>query len=113
MEFARGQLAGTPLCMKQYCRLFTSYRYPGLKTDALGVRTNAASEHIIVACKNQVFGMRANFSSEEALHFWSNKWEVGSAARFLTSINRRHWRARPLRTYRPLTQLQAIPSVAL
>uniref|UniRef100_A0A3Q3EAR3 Choline O-acetyltransferase n=1 Tax=Hippocampus comes TaxID=109280 RepID=A0A3Q3EAR3_HIPCM len=60
VEFARGQLAGTPLCMKQYCRLFTSYRYPGLKTDALAVRANAASaasEHIIVACKNQFFAL--------------------------------------------------------
>ncbi|KAM7381473.1 hypothetical protein PAMA_012355 [Pampus argenteus] len=58
VEFARGQLAGTPLCMEQYYRLFNSYRYPGLKTDALKVQSNAASsapEHIIVACKNQFF----------------------------------------------------------
>ncbi|XP_019938358.2 choline O-acetyltransferase-like [Paralichthys olivaceus] len=59
VESARGQLAGTPLCMEQYYRLFTSYRYPGLKTDTLKVQTNAASssapEHIIVACKNQFF----------------------------------------------------------
>ncbi|GAA6214394.1 choline O-acetyltransferase-like [Lates japonicus] len=58
VEFARGQLAGTPLCMEQYYRLFTSYRYPGIKTDTLKVQTNAASsapEHIIVACKNQFF----------------------------------------------------------
>ncbi|KAI3364796.1 hypothetical protein L3Q82_000990 [Scortum barcoo] len=58
VEFARGQLAGTPLCMEQYYRLFTSYRYPGLKTDTLKVQTNAASsapEHIIVARKNQFF----------------------------------------------------------
>uniref|UniRef100_A0A3P9KAV8 Choline O-acetyltransferase n=1 Tax=Oryzias latipes TaxID=8090 RepID=A0A3P9KAV8_ORYLA len=56
VDFARGQLAGTPLCMEQYYRLFTSYRYPGLKTDTL--RVNAASkapEHVIVACKNQFF----------------------------------------------------------
>ncbi|XP_075999660.1 choline O-acetyltransferase b [Genypterus blacodes] len=58
MDFARGQLAGTPLCMEQYYRLFTSYRYPGLKTDTLKVKMNAASsepEHIVVACKNQFF----------------------------------------------------------
>lgn len=57
LDFARGQLAGTPLCMEQYYRLFTSYRYPGLKTDTLKVDLNAASsvpEHMIVACKNQV-----------------------------------------------------------
>ncbi|KAM6897401.1 choline O-acetyltransferase b [Xenentodon cancila] len=58
VDFARGQLAGTPLCMEQYRHLFTSYRYPGLKTDMLKVHVNAASsvpEHIIVACKNQFF----------------------------------------------------------
>ncbi|KAM4715962.1 choline O-acetyltransferase b isoform 1-T3 [Anableps anableps] len=58
LDFARGQLAGTPLCMEQYYRLFTSYRYPGLKTDTLKVDVNAASsapEHMIVACKNQFF----------------------------------------------------------
>ena len=57
VDFARGQLAGPPLCMEQYYRLFSSYRYPGLKTDTLKVQTSAASsapEHIIVACKNQV-----------------------------------------------------------
>ncbi|KAM8837497.1 choline O-acetyltransferase b [Spinachia spinachia] len=63
VDFARGQLAGTPLCMEQYYRLFTSYRYPGLKTDALKVQMNgacassssSAPQHIIVACKNQFF----------------------------------------------------------
>lgn len=57
VDFARGQLAGTPLCMEQYHRLFTSYRYPGRKTDTLKVRSNetsAAPQHVIVACKNQV-----------------------------------------------------------
>ncbi|XP_028287252.1 choline O-acetyltransferase b [Parambassis ranga] len=58
VDFAQGQLAGTPMCMEQYYRIFTSYRYPGLKTDTLKVQMNAASsapEHIIVACKNQFF----------------------------------------------------------
>jgi len=43
--------------MEQYYRLFTSYRYPGLKTDILKVQINgisSAPEHIIVVCKNQV-----------------------------------------------------------
>ncbi|XP_075883985.1 choline O-acetyltransferase b [Nelusetta ayraudi] len=58
VDFARGQLAGTPLCMEQYHRLFTSYRYPGRKTDTLKVQSNeasAAAQHVIVACKNQFF----------------------------------------------------------
>uniref|UniRef100_G3ND37 Choline O-acetyltransferase n=1 Tax=Gasterosteus aculeatus aculeatus TaxID=481459 RepID=G3ND37_GASAC len=58
VDFARGQLAGTPLCMEQYYRLFKSYRYPGLKTDTLEVQMDAASSaprHIVVACKNQFF----------------------------------------------------------
>ncbi|XP_056152714.1 choline O-acetyltransferase-like [Lampris incognitus] len=59
VDFARGQLAGTPLCMQQYNRLFTSYRFPGLKRDTLKIKMNPASssepEHIIVACKNQFF----------------------------------------------------------
>lgn len=57
LEYARGQLAGTPMCMEQYYRLFTSYRHPGLKTDTLKVQTNASSlvpQHVIVAYKNQV-----------------------------------------------------------
>lgn len=57
VEYARGQLAGTPMCQEQYHRLFTSYRYPGPKTDTLEVRADASSsvpEHIIVACKHQV-----------------------------------------------------------
>uniref|UniRef100_A0A8C5NF79 Choline O-acetyltransferase n=1 Tax=Gouania willdenowi TaxID=441366 RepID=A0A8C5NF79_GOUWI len=56
VDFARGQLAGTPLCMEQYYRVFGSYRYPGLKTDMLKVHMNcAALEHMIVMCKNQFF----------------------------------------------------------
>ncbi|KAM3859934.1 choline O-acetyltransferase b [Diretmus argenteus] len=58
VDYARGQLAGTPLCMEQYYRLFTSCRLPGLKRDTLKVQMKAASsepEHIIVAFKNQFF----------------------------------------------------------
>ncbi|XP_034715982.1 choline O-acetyltransferase-like [Etheostoma cragini] len=68
VDFARGQLAGTPLCMEQYYRLFNSYRYPGLKTDTLKVQINAASsapKHIIVACKNQFFVLDIVANSKE------------------------------------------------
>ncbi|XP_036395098.1 choline O-acetyltransferase-like [Megalops cyprinoides] len=58
VEYARGQLAGTPLCMEQYYRLFTSYRLPGPKQDTLVAQKSSVMpepEHIIVACKNQFF----------------------------------------------------------
>lgn len=57
VDFARGQLAGTPLCMEQYYRLFTTYRLPGPKTDTLVAQKSCVMpepEHIIVAYKNQV-----------------------------------------------------------
>ena len=58
VDYARGQLAGTPLCMRQYSRMFTYYRRPGHTTDTQ-IESPAAAvasepEHIIVACKNQV-----------------------------------------------------------
>ncbi|XP_058882398.1 choline O-acetyltransferase-like isoform X2 [Acipenser ruthenus] len=58
IDYARGQLAGTPLCMKQYYRLFSSYRLPGHKKDTLVAEKNSVMpepEHIIIACKNQFF----------------------------------------------------------
>uniref|UniRef100_A0A672GXI7 Choline O-acetyltransferase n=1 Tax=Salarias fasciatus TaxID=181472 RepID=A0A672GXI7_SALFA len=58
VDFARGQLAGTPLCMEQYYRLFTSYRLPGPERDTLVAQESSVMpepEHIIVACKNQFF----------------------------------------------------------
>lgn len=57
VDYARGQLAGTPLCMEQYYRLFTSYRLPGPERDTLVAQESSVMpepEHIIVACKNQV-----------------------------------------------------------
>jgi len=57
VEYARGQLAGTPFCMEQYYRLFTSYRLPGPERDTLVAQESSVMpepEHIIVACKNQV-----------------------------------------------------------
>ncbi|TRY56784.1 hypothetical protein DNTS_035603 [Danionella cerebrum] len=58
VDYARGQLAGTPLCMDQYSKVFTSYRLPGAKTDTLVAQKSTVMpepEHIIVACKNQFF----------------------------------------------------------
>ncbi|KAL4641018.1 choline O-acetyltransferase [Arapaima gigas] len=58
LEFAQGQLAGTPLCMEQHYKLFSSYRVPGAEKDTLVVRESSAlseSEHIIVICKNQFY----------------------------------------------------------
>uniref|UniRef100_A0AAV2JMW8 Choline O-acetyltransferase n=1 Tax=Knipowitschia caucasica TaxID=637954 RepID=A0AAV2JMW8_KNICA len=58
VDYARGQLAGTPMCMEQYYRLFTSYRLPGPQRDTLVAQESCVMpepEHIIVACKNQFF----------------------------------------------------------
>ncbi|XP_041867048.1 choline O-acetyltransferase [Melanotaenia boesemani] len=58
VDYARGQLAGTQLCMEQYYRLFTSYRLPGPERDTLVAQESSVMpepEHIIVACKNQFF----------------------------------------------------------
>ncbi|XP_034754800.1 choline O-acetyltransferase [Etheostoma cragini] len=58
LDYARGQLAGTPLCMEQYYRLFNSYRLPGPERDTLVAQESSVMpepEHIIVACKNQFF----------------------------------------------------------
>ncbi|XP_035671417.1 choline O-acetyltransferase-like [Branchiostoma floridae] len=58
IDYARGQLAGQPLCMEQYYRLFSSYRVPGLTRDMLVSPDSSVMpepEHIIVVCKNQFF----------------------------------------------------------
>nr|XP_019944776.1 PREDICTED: choline O-acetyltransferase [Paralichthys olivaceus] len=58
VDYARGQLAGTPMCMEQYYRLFTSYRLPGPERDTLVAQESSVMpepEHIIVACKKQFF----------------------------------------------------------
>lgn len=57
VDYARGQLAGTAMCMEQYYRLFTTYRLPGPDRDTLVAQESSVMpepEHIIVACKNQV-----------------------------------------------------------
>ncbi|XP_029691443.1 choline O-acetyltransferase [Takifugu rubripes] len=58
VDYARGQLAGTAMCMEQYYRLFTTYRLPGHERDTLVAQESSVMpepEHIIVACKNQFF----------------------------------------------------------
>ncbi|XP_078659221.1 choline O-acetyltransferase-like isoform X3 [Branchiostoma floridae x Branchiostoma belcheri] len=58
IDYARGQLAGQPLCMEQYYRLFSSYRVPGITKDMLVSPDSSVMpepEHIIVVCKNQFF----------------------------------------------------------
>nr|CDS33525.1 hypothetical protein HmN_000095900 [Hymenolepis microstoma] len=49
---------GQPLCMDQYYRLFTSYRYPGLNKDKQVTRDLsevAQDAHCIVACQDQFY----------------------------------------------------------
>ncbi|XP_038600079.1 choline O-acetyltransferase [Tachyglossus aculeatus] len=58
VDFARGQLSGQPLCMKQYYGLFSSYRLPGHPRDTLVAPKSSVMpepEHVIVACSNQFF----------------------------------------------------------
>ncbi|KAM9323769.1 choline O-acetyltransferase [Gastrophryne carolinensis] len=58
MDYARGQLSGQPMCMKQYYGLFSSYRLPGATKDTLAAQESSVMpepEHIIVACNNQFF----------------------------------------------------------
>ncbi|XP_018413912.1 PREDICTED: choline O-acetyltransferase [Nanorana parkeri] len=57
-DYARGQLSGQPMCMKQYYGLFSSYRLPGGTKDTLVAQESSVMpepEHIIVACNNQFF----------------------------------------------------------
>ena len=56
MDRATSREKGQPMCMEQYYRLFTSYRYPGVERDSLVTSYTSGDdpEHVIVACKNQV-----------------------------------------------------------
>ena len=56
VDRCRHKVKGQPLCMAQYYRLFTSYRVPGKSKDCLTTHSlrPGESDHIIVACKNQV-----------------------------------------------------------
>ncbi|KAL5018091.1 hypothetical protein ScPMuIL_003813 [Solemya velum] len=58
IDRARHKEKGQPLCMQQYYRLFTSYRVPGIKKDALissNSQLNPPPEHIVIICRNQLF----------------------------------------------------------
>lgn len=73
MDYARGQLAGTPMCMEQYYRLFTSYRLPGPERDTLVAQESSVMpepEHIIVACKNQVRRSEKHLKLPQFSLFW-------------------------------------------
>jgi len=56
VDRATSREKGQPMCMEQYYRLFTSYRYPGVERDSLVTSYTSGDdpEHVIVACKNQV-----------------------------------------------------------
>ncbi|ESN99655.1 hypothetical protein HELRODRAFT_84274, partial [Helobdella robusta] len=61
IDRARSREKGQPLCMEQYYRLFTSYRYPGVGKDCL-VTSQAQqqvheNEHIIVVYRGQLFAL--------------------------------------------------------
>ncbi|KAK1164571.1 choline O-acetyltransferase-like [Acipenser oxyrinchus oxyrinchus] len=106
IDYARGQLAGTPLCMKQYYRLFSSFRLPGHKKDTLVAQKNTVMpepEHIIIACKNQFFvldvvinfqclGERDLFTQlEKILKMAENEEERLPPIGLLTSDGRTEW----------------------
>nr|XP_033799462.1 choline O-acetyltransferase [Geotrypetes seraphini] len=58
VDYARGQLSGHRLSMKQYYGLFSTYRLPGLTKDTLVAQKSSVMpepEHVIVACNNQFF----------------------------------------------------------
>lgn len=80
MDYARGQLAGTPMCMEQYYRLFTSYRLPGPERDTLVAQESSVMpepEHIIVACKNQVRRSEKHVKLPQISLFWRfGAWDL-------------------------------------
>ncbi|XP_034050102.1 choline O-acetyltransferase-like [Thalassophryne amazonica] len=124
VDFARGQLAGTPLCMEQHYSLFTSYRFPGLKRDMLNVRMNETSselEHVIITRKNQFFAMDviANgkqlneieiFSQlEKIMTMADNAKERQPPVGILTSDGRTEWaQARETLTKEPINRASLV-----
>ncbi|XP_061796068.1 choline O-acetyltransferase [Nerophis lumbriciformis] len=105
-DYARGQLGGTFLCMEQYYRIFTSYRVPGQERDTLVAQDStvmAEPEHIIVACKNQLFVLDVviNFRRlstqdlltqlEKIIKMAENQDERQPPIGLLTSDGRREW----------------------
>ncbi|KAG1681904.1 Choline O-acetyltransferase [Nymphon striatum] len=87
------------LCMKQYYRLFRSYRYPGKEQDCLHT-FESFSKHIIVACKNKFYSvdLSSNNVTEEYLvdvlnriHAESLKKKETVGIGVLTTEKRRRW----------------------
>ncbi|TGZ73878.1 hypothetical protein CRM22_001266 [Opisthorchis felineus] len=75
IDRARHSRKGQPMCMEQYYRLFTSYRYPGKTKDTLVTTSDNDPfdpEHIIVVCLDQFFVMEVIFNgtrlSEEDIY---------------------------------------------
>ncbi|XP_055085775.1 choline O-acetyltransferase-like [Periophthalmus magnuspinnatus] len=104
VDVARGQLAGTPMCMQQYRRLFTSYRYPVQGSDSLSVKVDCAGpEHMIVACKNQFFVLETLLNDElmtdaeifsqldKIMKMAENPTERAPPVGLLTSDGRNEW----------------------
>ncbi|XP_063047323.1 choline O-acetyltransferase [Engraulis encrasicolus] len=102
----KGQLAGTPLCMEQYYKLFTTCRLPGLKKDTLVTKTSSVMpepEHIIVACRNQFFvlDVMINFRHLNEKDLYTQLEKIRKKAEgeeqhfppigLLTSDGRTHW----------------------
>ncbi|KAG8301343.1 hypothetical protein J6590_055111 [Homalodisca vitripennis] len=101
VERATSREKGQPLCMSQYYRLFSSYRVPGLQQDSL-ISTNPTTEHIIVACSNQLYAvfLRPNSSSErlseddlasQFAHILSSPVGRVAPVGILSSQRRDHW----------------------
>ncbi|ETE69025.1 Choline O-acetyltransferase, partial [Ophiophagus hannah] len=81
VDFARGQLSGHPLCMKQYYGLFSSYRLPGhIKDTLVSHKSNIMPEpdHIIVACNNQFFVLDVviNFRRLSEGDLFTQLWKI-------------------------------------
>ncbi|XP_072312746.1 choline O-acetyltransferase-like [Eucyclogobius newberryi] len=104
VDVARGQLAGTPMCMQQYRRLFSSYRFPAPNSDSLSVKVDCAGpEHMIVACKNQFFVLETLVNGEamtdaeifsqldKVMKMAENPKERAPPVGLLTSDGRNEW----------------------
>lgn len=108
IDRARSNRKGQPLCMEQYYRLFTSYRFPGLNKDNLitnSTKLLPEPEHIIVICKNQFFvvDVLLNASRLTDDDLYTQLWRIAKVAEegektaeqvgILTSWKRNKWAA--------------------
>ncbi|OON14001.1 hypothetical protein X801_10209 [Opisthorchis viverrini] len=70
IDRARHSRKGQPMCMEQYYRLFTSYRYPGKTKDTLVTTSDNDPfdpEHIIVFKKYKYLLVHENCKTLEKL----------------------------------------------